>query len=328
MTFATTNPGGTPSGSDSAAPSTDLNDPSNLNFVDSDEDEQNNQEVSDQGIEGETDEPSEDGQEADETATDDTEEDPDEQEGEEPAVAEKSKDVVVTLKGGEQVPLEELKSGYMRDRDYRRKTQEVANKSKSLDEMANRVTSTVDAFASHLASMLPDEPSHTLAIQNPQEYTRQKAIYDSALAQVNKIISLANEPKTVKNTLSEQQQREALAAENAKLIEAFPQTAKEEGRKRFFNDAFQTARDFGFSDEEMRDITDHRMFKLAHYARLGMQAETARTKALSKVNNAPPAVANGKSKGVASQKARANQDAMKKLAKTGSIKDAMAIDFD
>lgn len=314
-------------GSKTAAPSTDINDPGNLNFLDSDD--ENNQEAEEPANETETDATDEDGQEADETATDETEAEDDEQEGEEPSEdVTSAKDVTVTLKGGEQVPLEELKSGYMRERDYRLKTQEVANTRKALDEMSNRVTKTVDAFASHLAGMLPEEPSHILAIQNPGEYTRQKAIYDSALSQVNQIISMANEPKTVTNTLTEQQQKDVLATESAKLLEAFPQIGKKEGREKFFADTFQTARDFGFSEDELKDTSDHRMFKLAHYARLGLAAETARSKAMTKVNNAPPAVANGKSKGATSQKARANTDAMKKLGKTGSIKDAMSIDFD
>ncbi|MBX5206696.1 hypothetical protein [Rhizobium sp. NZLR11] len=312
-------------GSKTAELSTDINNPENLNFLDSDDEDQNNQQPGNTGIEGEPDEASEDGQETDDTAdaAQTTEED-----GDAPEAADGEEPVVVTLKGGEQVPLEELKNGYMRDRDYRHKTQEVANRGKSLDEMTARVNRTVDAFASHLAGMLPEEPQPALAIQNPNEYTRQKAIYDSALAQVNKIIQLANEPKDVANKLTGEQQSAQLATENAKLLEAFPQTAKPEGRKKFFDEAFQTARDLGYSDEELRDVIDHRHFKLAHYARLGLEAEKAKSKALTKVANAPPAVANGKSKGPAAQQARANQDAMKKLSRTGSIKDAMSIDFD
>ena len=323
MDTATTNsPSG---GSDSATPSTDLNNPANLNFVDSDDEEQNNPEEGTEGIESETDEADEDGQESDE---------PEEQEDEAAPAAEakpddKAKDnVLVTLKGGDQVPLEELKNGYMRDRDYRHKTQEIANKGRNLDEMTTRVNRTIDTFADYLAKQLPDEPPTTLAIQNPAEYTRQKAMYDAAMANVQGLIRMANEPKDVRNKLTSQQQSELIATENAKLAEAFPQTTKPDGREKFFTEAFETARDLGFSDEEMKDLTDHRYFKLAYYARKGLEAEKAKTKVMAKVNNAPPAVPNGKQNGPASQKARANQDAMKRLSKTGSIKDAMMIDFD
>lgn len=314
--------------SQSVEPSTDLNNPENLNFLDSDDEEQNNQAEGTPGIESETDEAVEDGQESDDTDEQQTDDDPD-AEGDEPDAEEPSDTVVVTLKGGEQVPLEELKLGYMRDRDYRHKTQETANKSKSLEDMTTRVVRTVDAIAAHLAGMLPEEPQPTLAIQNPNEYTRQKAIYDSAMAQVNAIIRLANEPKEVAGKLTKEQEDNLVALNDEKLAEAFPQTRKSpEERKKFFEQTFQTARDLGFTDEELKGQIDHRYFKLAYYARLGLQAEQAKGKALAKVAQAPPAVVVGKAKGAAAQQARANQDAMKKLSKTGSIKDAMSIDFD
>jgi hypothetical protein len=314
-------------GSKTVEPSTDLNNPENLNFVDSDDEEQNNPPSDAPGIESETDEASEDGQESDDPEQQ-TEDDP-EAEGDEPDAEEPADAVVVTLKGGEQVPLEELKLGYMRDRDYRSKTQETANKSKSLDEMTTRVVRTVDAIAKHLAGMLPEEPQPTLAIQNPNEYTRQKAIYESALSQVNAIINLANEPKEIAGKLTKEQEDSLVALNDEKLAEAFPQTRKSaEERRKFFDQTFQTARDLGFTDEELKGQIDHRYFKLAYYARLGLQAQQAKGKALAKVAQAPPAVVVGKAKGAAAQQARANQDAMKKLSKTGSIKDAMSIDFD
>jgi hypothetical protein len=313
--------------SQSVEPSTDLNNPENLNFLDSDDEEQNNQAEGTPGIESETDEAVEDGQESDDPEQQ-TEDDP-EAEGDEPDAEDPADAVVVTLKGGEQVSLEELKLGYMKDRDYRHKTQETANKSKSLDEMTARVVRTVDAIAAHLAGMMPEEPQPTLAIQNPNEYTRQKAIYDSAMAQVNAIINLANEPKQVAGKLTKEQEDELVALNDAKLAEAFPQTRKSaEERRKFFDQTFQTARDLGFTDEELKGQIDHRYFKLAYYARLGLQAQQAKGKALAKVAQAPPAVAIGKAKGAAAQQSRANQDAMKKLSKTGSIKDAMSIDFD
>lgn len=313
-------------GSKTVEPSTDLNNPENLNFLDSDDEEQNNQEASEAGIESETDEASEDGQESDDTEEQEAETEDD---GEEkPEDEEEAEKVLVTLKGGEQVPLEELKLGYMRDRDYRHKTQETANKAKSLDEMTARVTNTVNAFADYLAKQLPDEPSPSLAIQNPNEYTRQKAMYEAALSQVNKIIEMANEPKEVANKLTSQQQTEVAQAEFAKLSEAFPQVRSDEGSRKFFDSAFSVGRELGYTNEEMKDITDHRMFKLAHYARLGLQAEQAKGRALTKVANAPAAVAKVKAKGQAATQARSNQEAMKKLSRTGSIKDAMSIDFD
>lgn len=318
--------------SQSSAPSTDIDNPENLNFWEPGDEEQTleqaNPKQGEEGIESETDEAAEeDGQESGEAQDAENEDESETDEGEDPKKA--KEDIVVTLKGGEQVPLEELKLGYMRERDYRLKTQENANRGRSLEEMTARVTRTVDAVANYLAEMLPTEPQPALAIQNPGEYTRQKAIYDSALGQLNQIISMANEPKQVASKLTAEQEQEMLSREDEALAAAFPQTRKSrQDREKFFSETFDTARELGFSDEELKGHIDHRMFKLAYWARKGLDAEKAKTKALTKVANAPPAVAAGKSNGPAAQQVRKSQDAMKKLSKTGSIKDAMMIDFD
>lgn len=329
---ATTNPV-QQTGSDSAmSPSTDIDNPENLNFWEptvEEEDEKANPGNSAEGIAGETDEDAQDAdQEAGESAETE-EQDADEAEAEKQAAKEATdEDILVTLKGGEQVPIKELKLGYMRERDYRVKTSEVANKSRSLEELSNRVTNTATAIAEFLISQMPPEPSQALAMQNPGEFVRQKAIFDAAAMRVNQILAKANEPKAVTQQLTKDQKDELLRTESAKLAERFPQTATSEGRETFFEQAFDTARDLGFTDEEFRDVTDHRYFMLAHYARLGMQAEQAKKKAIQKVSAAPAPTPKPKAQGANVQQARKNQDAMQRLGKTGSMKDALNIDFE
>lgn len=251
-----------------------------------------------------------------------------EETGDEPADSAKLEDTLVTLKGGEQVPVKELKLGYMRDRDYRIKTQDVANKSRSLSELSNRVATTAERLATFLADSLPEEPNAALAMSDPGEYTRRKAFYESALSRVSQIMEMATTPKEVAQQMSTEQRSEMLAGEKRALEEAFPQIKTDEEHEKFFTDAFDTARELGFSEQEMARVTDHRYFKLAHYARLGLQAEAAKRRALQKVNNAPVAVPKGKAQGGNAQQSRNNRAAMQRLSKTGSIKDAMLIDFD
>lgn len=238
-------------------------------------------------------------------------------------------DTVVTLKGGEQVPVKELKLGYLRERDYRAKTQEVANTRRSLETMSTRVSDTAAALSRFLAAQLPTEPDRSLAVSDPGKFASQKAVYDSAMEQVNELLSLASAPKEVAQALTKEQHQEFLVAQKQALVEAFPDLLKTpEQHEKFFDDAFATARDLGFSDEEMQGNIDHRYFKLAHYARLGMQAEAARTKALDKVAAAPPMVSRGKPNSATAQSARRNKDAMSRLRTSGSIHDAIMVDFD
>ncbi|OCO98914.1 MULTISPECIES: hypothetical protein [unclassified Ensifer] len=246
----------------------------------------------------------------------------------EDAAANDDEDFLVVLKGGEEVPFSELKLGYMRDRDYRHKTQDIANRGRVLEGMANRVAQSANAFANLIASQIPPEPPEHMAALDPDGYRRQWALHQAGLERIDEILSIAEAPATVVDALSEAASDEQLAEENAKLVEAFPETADAEGRLSFFAGAFDVAEALGFSQDEVREVTDHRLFKLAHYARLGLAAEQAKRRAMSKLSQAPATVARPRPAGKAEQSLGRSREAMKRLSKSGSIRDAMGVDFD
>jgi len=253
--------------------------------------------------------------------------------GDEPSLpveeeAGEAEDRFVTLEGGERVPLEELKLGYMRDRDHHQKTQDLAKRGRALESMSSRVAANAKAVAELVAGQIPDEPSEELRLSDPDAYQRQWALHQAGLEQLARVMALADEPAGVVAELQSAAAEERLAAENAKLLEAFPQTGHDEGRQAFFAEAFETARELGFSEQEMREVIDHRLFKLAHYARLGLNAERARAKALQKVTEAPAPTPRMKAKSQAQRQNRESREAMRRLTQSGSIRDAMAVDFE
>ncbi|PDT43001.1 MULTISPECIES: hypothetical protein [Sinorhizobium] len=255
-------------------------------------------------------------------------------EGEEPTLPDEeeatneAENMIVTLKGGEEVPLKELKLGYMRDRDYRHKTQDLAKRGRALESMSSRVAATASAVAELVAAQIPLEPPEELRVHNPDAYQRQWALHQAGREQLARVMALGEEPADVAAELQAAASEERLEAENAKLLEAFPQTGHDEGRQAFFAEAFEAAKDLGFSDEELREVVDHRLFKLAHYARLGLLAERSRARALQKVAAAPAAAPRMKAKNQAQRQQRESREAMQRLARTGSIRDAMAVDFE
>lgn len=314
-------------GSDNAHPSDALDNPANLNFWEPGDPDNSEVEEDEADPEREPDETAEDGQEADESETADATEAETEGEAAEAEDPEIKDDVVVNV-NGEKVALSDLKAGYMRQSDYSRKTQELGNKRRDLEALTTRVTSSVSAIADFLSKQIPDAPDASLAMTDPGRYVREKAMHESAMAQVTAIIEQANAPKEAANKLTAEQRSELLQVENAKLAEAFPQTATPEGRQKFFESAASAARELGYSVDEIGQVADHRMFALAHYARLGMAAEKAKAKATQKVAGVPPVAPAKRQPGPNASKVRANQDAMKRLSRTGSIHDAMKIDFD
>lgn len=315
-----------PLGGTDNTPSLSLDDAANLDFGDPETD---TEEVADDTQSN--DEPVEAADEADQETEEPADEEPSdddvEQGDDDPDAAEISDDILVPMADGKPLPLKEIKAGYLRQADYSRKTQELGNKRTALEALSNRVTASVEAVAEFLQSSIPKAPDPALALTNPGQHYREKALHDQAMAQVAALIEKANAPKDVLNTLTTEQRTEVLKTENAKLIEAFPTTTTPEGRKKFFEGTTSAARELGFTDEELAGTTDHRLFKLAHYARIGLAAEAAKAKATKKVANVPPVAPNKRQPGAQANVVRRNQDAMKRLTKSGSIHDAMDIDF-
>lgn len=313
--------------SDSAVPSDALDSPSALNFWEPEED-QVKPELQDQGIETDREPAEVNDQEAEnvDQETQAAEDQSDEAKAETPAEPEDS--VVIAMPTGEKLELKELKNGYMRDRDYRHKTTDIANRRRELEAHSTRVTQAVDAVSELLMAQVPKAPDPSLTLTDPLAFIQQKALHDQGMERISSIIDKANSVKAVTNTLSQEQQSEIVQSEIAKLYEAFPQTRTPEGQRKFFDASVGAAKELGFSDAEIGAINDHRMFKVAYYANLGLKAEAARSKAAQKVVNVPPVATQRRPAGPNAAKQRANQEALSKLNRTGSISDAMAVDFD
>jgi hypothetical protein len=219
-------------------------------------------------------------------------------EGDEPDADDQT---VVTLADGTEVSLKELKGGYLRQGDYQKKTQELANQRKEAEtklsklveqetafsRQHNQLQTTLDGLVDYLASRLPEEPSTTLAMTNPNEYTRQKAMYDTAVGELQTILAAKQQAGEQEQQFTYQQYQKRLAAENELLEAALPHIKNAEKRDAFNKDVLDTAQQLGFTVEELNTVVDHRMLKLAYYARIGLKAIEQQKAGRKKLENAP-----------------------------------------
>lgn len=242
------------------------------------------------------------------------------------AVVYAAPDAKVKLPDGTEVPVSDLIQGSMRQQDYTRKTQELANERKAVTADVERMQGITQAFVDHLASLVPDAPPHSLALTDPNKYTAQRAQHEAAIAQVQKLIDLGGAPKEISQKFSADDDKRQLQEANQRLIEMFPETAGGPTREAFFKGVQSIASDLGFSNQELSSIRDPRIFALAHWARKGMEADKAKATAKAKVAKAPPATP--RKPGQAAGKQNGNAEAMRKLARTGSLRDALAVDWD
>lgn len=209
--------------------------------------------------------------------------------------------------------------------DYTRKSQELATARKAMEANLQRFEGIQESFVTHLSGMIPAEPNPALALSNPNAYTAQKAQYDAALVQVQKLVDMGQAPRQIKDAMTAEHKSQLIADENARLSDMFPEVATQQGRQKFFTRAAEAAQEMGFPLSELNTVTDHRMFALAHYAKIGMEAMKSRTEAKAKAAAAPPVTP--RKPGQTAQ-VTGNRDAMKRLARSGSIRDAVKIDWD
>lgn len=231
--------------------------------------------------------------------------------------------VEFTLQDGTKVDKDELVRGYQRQADYTRKTQEMANMRQTLTERTAEIDGIVTAVTDHLKTLMPKMPDDSLAFSNPNLYLAQKVNYDKAMRTVQELIELGSKPKAVANAMSEDDQKARFVEANRKLVAMFPEAGTQDGRPKFLKGVSEAATAAGFSMAELQKVDDARLFALAHWANIGMKAQAAAKTVREKAKATPSPVKPG-----ATVAKNSNAEAMRRLAKSGSIKDAMKVDFD
>lgn len=270
-----------------------------------------------------------------EQPTDDQADEPEAEEvdGEEAEAAEESddsQDVRVTLPDGEEVTMAELTSGYMKDRDYRHKTDETARKSEALDQRiqqySERMTFAETALqnvAKFVQGLIPPEPPLELASTNAAEYTKQKALRTAAIQELQQLKTAQTNVDEHKSQVSAQDMAFIQQEAEKELVKRLPHLKDPAAQAAFYKSVGETAESFGFTAQEIETTHDPRVLELVHYAKIGKRSEQNRKNAQRRVQT--PAKAKNPPRKAAPSR---NADAMKRLSQSGSFKDAMNVDFD
>lgn len=249
--------------------------------------------------------------------------------------------VMIEMADGSQVSLGELKSGGLRQDDYTRKTQFVADERRTVQAQAQSVQQafqTVQAqhanLSNFLNSLLPDAPDPALATTNPTEYNRQIAIATQAKAELGELMQQGAEIDGADRQRQTQQMQLHTENEQRALYQTFPKLRDPEARKAFISQTYGTARSLGYSDEDFSATTDHRVFKMLHYASIGMKASQNRSTGRKAQRPAQGRHAGGRpaqktSLNLAndSKGRKGNSKANRRFAQTGDIEDAMSVDI-
>lgn len=235
-----------------------------------------------------------------------------------------------TLSDGTEIPLSEVEKGYLRQEDYTRKTTEVAQERERIQaqeaaimESAQSIQTAQHKFLALVQKLIPPEPPAQLAQTNPGQYVQAQAMRQQALAELQAHMDAQAETAQAVSGLTAAQLQQQRQAENDLLIKARPALKDAAAMAKFESEVTTAAKHFGFPDEMIAQTADHRVRQMAFYAAIGLRAEANR-KAAERRTEAPRAAKPTATGAQAQDKSRA---AMRRLSQTGSIKDAMNIDF-
>ena len=192
--------------------------------------------------------------------------------------------------------LEELRLGYMRQGDYTRKTQQVAEGRKAAEAELEALTAQRESYANQLAqletALNQSEPTQeywdALQAEDPIEYVKQReALRDrrDALAQVQ------SEQQRVQQEQYQQlqaQTQERLKQEADKLLDVIPEWRDADVATKQKNAVYTYAqRHLGYSEQELSQIGDHRAVNALRKAYLYDELMKQKPAATKKTKQAP-----------------------------------------
>ena len=250
------------------------------------------------------------------------------EDGEESEEQEQPQTLTVKLDGKEvSVTLDELQKGYSRTQDYTRKTQQIAEVRKQVEQETQAVRAERQQYAQLLgalqAQLQATEPQvdlDRLYHEDPIEWVRQKEVMRE---RQEKAYAIQAEQQRLSQLSQYEQQRameETLSSQKDALLAALPtwkdpKTARAEKAL-----VVESAKAAGFSEEDLKSVYDHRLVLLLRKAGLYDKMVSKRQGIKPVVNNGPRPAKPGAAGRVSTttESTRAKQ----RLAKTGRVDDA------
>jgi len=244
------------------------------------------------------------------------------------------------LRDGTQVSLGDLKKAFDEAREFRRVAPQIQAERARLEQDRQAMAAQHQQFQpvlAQVATMLQQQivprPDPTLREHDPIEYFTQLDRHNESVQRLQSVNAAQAEAQQRAAAQQQAQQRAYLQDQQQKLAEAIPALRDPEKAKAFSADFHEVGRHVGFQDQELGQVYDHRLFKLAELAAYGLKAKQAEAKskaqtqtkaavAAKKVADVPPVTAPAARQGAGIREASAARGAMDRLKKTGSARDA------
>ena len=204
-------------------------------------------------------------------------------------VAELSDDTPIVLNDGTETTLAELKSGQLRQSDYTKKTQALAQERQTLEADMEKLNAERQAYAQLLPQLQRQLSGDVTAEEqaqleqlretDPMQYMMAK---DQITARQEKAQAVKAEMERVHKSMAEEQQKQLatyIQNENAMLFEKLPEWRDQEVAKKEGQELSEFLKSQGYTEDEIKTLYDHRGVIMARLAKIGFEAQAKIKKA-------------------------------------------------
>ena len=270
-----------------------------------------------------------------EEADDDTEESEDDSEIEDEEVVEEEQTFTVKAAGEEkEVTLDELKKSYQLGSDYTKKTQEVAEQRKVIDQEAKAIIEARqvrDDYAQRLQAVEQflvgnnDSPEDLAAMKenDPIGYAVKVAEMTEKKDQLQQVNAERQRIAQEQESDRSANMQKYVEGEAQKLTQSLPEFSDKAKGEQIRNEIRNYGKKVGFTDDELSQVYDSRHVLVLHKAAQYDKLMAGKAGVKKKVANAPKTMKGGaKVKQTVTDRTKKQQ---KRLLQTGDARDAAAL---
>ena len=228
--------------------------------------------------------------------------------------------------------LDELKAGYSRDSDYRQKTHNLGMEKRELDSQKESFRQTYDTrlqelndlIATAAATVRQEQGSHDLQKLWEEDPTAAARL-DYQMRQKNRQL---DDVRSKAREAQQKQYDEFLNTQRELAAQKIPEFADPNKADQFKVSMRNSLRNYGFNDQEIGSLADHRFLMVAKDAMNYQNLKDKKPIVQKKVANAPKVVKAGVAKSSTSSGREGIRNKINRLSKTGHLKDAQSAIMD
>jgi len=224
---------------------------------------------------------------------------------------------------GENLTISELKLGWLRQKDYTVKTQNLSAQRKAFEAQSEQTEATMNALMNAAGMDLARFENvnwEKYAVENPEQYAQAKAAFEQTQSTHAFIKAQADEWTKQQQQRTDQAQREAAKESLTVLKTNIPNWNNE----LYYKIASYAQKDLGVTTEEFNKVADHRLITALYKA---MQFDQAKSVAVKKKvkTSASKNLTGSKADSTAVVSDDSERKAMSQLKNSGRIEDAAAV---